>query len=272
MSLTVITPPGRLNMPSWRELWDAREVALRFGQRDLVLRYRQTAIGVIWVLLQPLVSAGVFTIIFGGIAKLPTGEIPYFLFTYVSMLAWNLFSSLTTRSAGSLVGNQALVSKVFFPRIMVPLSTLFSVLVDFLVGLVLATVLCIVLSIGPGWMVLALPLWALLFVLLALGIGFGASALMVKYRDVAYVLPWITQILLFASPVAYSLKAVPANLAWLFQINPLSWLFEGFRSAIIGTPAPPLWQVIGSVGVTVVVFFGGLLIFQSREREFADLI
>lgn len=272
MSVTVITPPGRFNMPSWRELWGAREVALRFGQRDLVLRYRQTAIGVMWVLLQPLVSAGIFTIIFGGIANLPTGEVPYFLFTYVSMLAWNLFSNLTTRSAGSLVGNQALVSKVFFPRIMVPLSSLSAVLVDFLVGLVLAAVLCLVLGIGPGWMVLALPAWTLLFVLMALGLGLAASAIMVKYRDVAYLLPWITQILLYASPVAYSLEAVPGNLAWLFQINPLSWLLEGFRSAIIGTPAPPIWQIVGSVLAAVVVLLGGLLIFQSRERDFADLI
>ncbi|HEU0181459.1 MAG TPA: ABC transporter permease [Agromyces mariniharenae] len=272
MRTTVITPPTRLPLPRWRELWEAREVALRFGQRDVVLRYRQTAIGVAWVLIQPLAAAGIFSIVFGGVAQLPTGGTPYFLFTFVSMLAWTLFASIVGRSAPSLVSNQALVSKVFFPRMLVPLSTVMSSLLDFAVGLGLGVVLLIVYGVNPGWAVLLLPVWVLLFVLLGLGIGLAASAWMVRYRDVAYVLPWIIQVGLFATPVAYSLDAVPANLEPLFLANPLTWLMEAFRFSMLGTEAPPAWQLIGAVVVSVVVFFAGAMVFQRNERSFADLI
>lgn len=151
MTRMVITPPGRLNMPKWRELWEAREVAYRFGQRDVILRYRQTAIGVVWVLLQPLVAAGVFSIVFGNLAGLPTDGVPYFLFSYIGMLAWNLFNGLVSRASGSLVANQELVAKVFFPRMLVPISSIFSVLLDFAVPLVLGIILLAVYGVNPGW-------------------------------------------------------------------------------------------------------------------------
>lgn len=272
MNPTVITPPGRFNLPRWRELWEAREVLYRFGQRDILLRYRQTAIGVVWVLLQPLVSAGIFSIIFGGVAKLPSDGVPYFLFSFISMLAWNLFSGIVTRASGSLVANQALVSKVFFPRMLVPASTVLSVLVDFAVAGVLGLVLMIVYRVPLGWGLLLVPLWGALILLLGLGIGLAASAIMVKYRDVAYVLPWLVQVGLYATPVAYGLSAVPANLRPLFLANPMSWLVEGFRASMLGTAGPPVWQVVGAVVVSLAVFAGGVIIFQSRERAFADLI
>lgn len=272
MRTTVITPPGRLPLPQWRELWEAREVALRFGQRDVVLRYRQTAIGVIWVLIQPLAAAGVFSIIFGSVAQLPTGGTPYFLFSFISMLAWTLFSSIVGRAAPSLVSNQALVSKVFFPRMLVPVSTAFSSLLDFTVGLGLGVVLLFVFGVNPGWGVLLLPAWVLLFVLFGLGIGLAASAWMVRYRDIAYVLPWVMQVALFATPVAYSLDAVPANLEWLFLLNPLTWLMELFRFSMLGTAYPPTWQVIGAIIVSLAVFLAGAIVFQRNERSFADLI
>ncbi len=272
MKPTVILPPTRLALPRWRELWDAREVALRFGQRDVVLRYRQTAIGVIWVLLQPLAAAGIFSIIFGSVAQLPTGGIPYFLFSFISMLAWTLFSSVVTRAAPSLVANQALVSKVFFPRMLVPLSTVLSALLDFAVALVLGIVLLFVYRVNPGWPALLLPVWVLLFVLLGLGIGLAAAAWTVRYRDVQFVLPWLMQIALFATPVAYSIDAVPADLAWVFNANPVSWLMECFRFSMLGTPAPATWQIVGAFIVCPVVFFLGTLVFQRNERTFADLI
>ena len=134
MSRILLRPPGRLNLPPWRELWEAREVLWRFGVRDIVLRYRQTAVGVAWVVLQPLVAAGIFSIVFGQVAKLPTGGVPYFLFSFAGMLAWNVFNNVVSRSASSLVANQALVSKVFFPRLVVPLSSVISVLIDFVVA------------------------------------------------------------------------------------------------------------------------------------------
>lgn len=272
MSRIVITPPGRLSLPRWRELWEAREVMYRFGQRDVLLRYRQTVIGVAWVILQPLAAAGIFSIIFGSVAKLPSGGVPYFIFSYFGMLAWTLFSGVVGRSAPSLVANQALVSKVFFPRMLVPLSTTLAVLLDFLVGFGLGVVLLLAYGINPGWPILVLPFWIAVMLLLGLGIGLAASAIMVKYRDVAYVLPWLLQIGLYASPIAYSLEAVPSHLSWMFTANPLSWILEGFRWSTIGTPAPPLWQIVGGVVVAAAVFFAGLLVFQRHERQFADLI
>jgi lipopolysaccharide transport system permease protein len=269
---TVITPPGRFALPPWRELWESREVAFRFGQRDVVLRYRQTVIGVAWVLIQPLAAAGVFSLVFGSVADLPTGGTPYFLFSFISMLAWTLFASIVTRSAPSLVANQALVSKVFFPRMLVPLSTAMSALLDFVVGLGLGIVLLLIYGVNPGWGVLLLPVWVLLITLIALGIGLACSAWMVRFRDVAYVLPWIMQVALFATPVAYSLDAVPENLQPFFLANPLSWLMELFRFSLLGTPFPPTWQAVGAVVVSLGAFVLGAIVFQRHERTFADLI
>lgn len=272
MSRTIITPPGRWNVPDWRELWEAREVFWRFGQRDVVLRYRQTAIGVIWVLLQPLVSAGVFALVFGAVAGLGSDGVPYFLFSYISMLAWNLFSQVVSRASGSLVANQALVAKVFFPRMLVPLSTVLAVLLDFAVALGLGVVLLVIYGVGPGLHVLAFPAWTAMIVMVAVGVGLAAAAVMVKYRDVAYVVPWFLQIGLYATPVAYALSSVPESLRIIFLANPLSWLLEGFRSSLLGTPVPSVWQVVGSVAMSVLVLVWGVMVFQAREREMADLI
>lgn len=271
---TVITPPGRLNLPAWRELWGAREVAVRLAQRDIIVRYRQTIFGVTWVVAQPLVSAGVFTVVFGQIADLSTGDerIPYFLFTLAGMLAWNLFNGSLGKASGSMVGNQSLVQKVFFPRLLVPISSLASVVVDFLVALVLAIVLLFVYGINPGWPILLLPVWILLILMIGTGIGLASAAYMVKYRDVGYVLPWLVQILLYASPVAYALSEVPQHLRWLFDINPITWFLEGFRWSLLGTEAPVTWQVVALVVAAPLVLLAGTLVFQKNEREFADFI
>ncbi|MFF2270098.1 ABC transporter permease [Cellulosimicrobium cellulans] len=269
---TVITPPGRLNLPSWRELWNAREVAVRLALRDVIVRYRQTIFGITWVIAQPLVSAGIFTIVFGEIAGLSTGNIPTFLFTLAGMLAWNLFNGALGRASGSMVGNQSLVQKVFFPRLLVPISSLASVVLDFLVALALAVVLLFVYGINPGWAVLLLPVWVLLILLIGTGLGLAAAAYMVKYRDVGYVLPWLVQILLYASPVAYALSSVPANLRWLFDLNPVTWFLEGFRWSLLGTDFPPTWQVVALVVAAPLIFLAGTLVFQKNEREFADFI
>lgn len=269
---TVINPPGRLPLPAWREMWEAREVFTRFGIRDLKLRYRQTALGVIWVILQPLLSAGIFSIVFGQIANLSSDGVPYFVFSFAGMLAWTLFNGIVSRAAPSLVNNQALVSKVFFPRLLVPLSSALSVLVDFAVASVLMIVLLVVYGINPGWALLTLPLWILATVLLASGIGMACSALMVKFRDVAYVVPFALQTLLYASPLAYSLSEVGSEVRWLFDINPLTWILEGFRWALLDLAQPEAWQMVATAGVSVVVFVGGALIFSKMERGFADVI
>jgi lipopolysaccharide transport system permease protein len=269
---TVITQPGRFNMPAWREVWQSREVAVRLAQRDVIVRYRQTYLGITWVIVQPLVSAGIFTIVFGEIAGLSTGAVPTFIFTLVGMLAWNLFSGSLNRASSSMVGNRALVQKVFFPRLLVPLSSLASLLLDFLVALVLTVVLLFVFSINPGWAVLLLPVWVVLILLVGTGIGLGAAAYMVKYRDVGYVLPWVVQLIMYGSPLAYSVDAVPEHLRWVFEINPVTWFLEAFRWSLLGTDPPAGWQIAALAVTAPVVFVLGLLIFQKNEREFADYI
>lgn len=268
----VITPPGRLPLPSWRELWEAREVFTRFGTRDLKLRYRQTALGVIWVVLQPLLSAGIFSVVFGQIANLSSDGVPYFVFSFAGMLAWTVFNGIVTRAAPSLVNNQALVSKVFFPRLLVPLSAVLSVLVDFLVAGALMAALLVIYDVHVTAAIVTLPLWIAAVVLLGAGIGMAASALMVKFRDVAYIVPFAMQTLLYASPLAYSLSEVGQNIRWLFDINPLTWVLEGFRWSLLGLARPEAWQMAATAGVSVGVFLAGALIFSKMERGFADVI
>jgi lipopolysaccharide transport system permease protein len=268
----VITPPEPWSLPSVRELWESRELLYRFGQRDILLRYRQTAVGVVWVLLQPLAAAGVFAIVFGQVAKLPSSGIPYVVFSYMGMLAWNLFNNVIGRGASSLVANQALVSKVFFPRMLVPLSTGLAVMLDHFIALALGIVLLVVFGINPGWPALLLPVWSALLLLFASGVALVASAVMVRYRDVAYVLPWLMQILLYAAPVAYSLEAVPANLSVFFELNPLTWYLEAYRWSLLGLSAPLWWQILGMFVVGTGGFAVGALIFSSYERQFADVI
>lgn len=270
---TVVLPPGRLNLPRWREVWHSREVAVRMAQRDIIIRYRQTILGVGWVILQPLMSAGVFTLVFGKVAGFQNGvPIPFFLFSLAGTLVWTVFSGTLGRASTAMVGNQSLVSKVYFPRLLVPLSTVASVLLDFMVGLCLAVVLLFVYRINPGWPVLLAPIWVILAAMLGLGIGTAASALQVKYRDVGYVLPWVIQVMLYASPVAYPLSRVPADLRWLFDINPATWFLEAFRWSLTGMEAPAGWQIAALVLGGPLVLFGGVLWFQRYEREFADVI
>lgn len=272
MKITVVEPPRRLNLPRPRDLWQAREVVVRLAQRDVIVRYRQTILGVAWVIIQPVLSAGIFSLVFGTVARLSSDGLPYFLFSLAGMLPWNLFNGALTRGSGSLLANQSLVAKVFFPRVLVPLSTIVSVLLDFVIGLAVAVVLLFVFHVNPGWPVLLIPVWVLLICLLGQGIGMATAAMMVRYRDVAYVLPWLLQILLYGSPVAYALSSVPDRLRWLFDSNPITWFLEGFRWSLVGTAAPESWQVLALVIASCGVFFLGLLYFQSHEREFADII
>lgn len=269
---TVIVPPRALSLPPARELWNAREVLYQFGKRDILLRYRQTVVGVAWVLIQPLASAGIFAIVFGQVANLPSGNVPYFLFALAGMLAWNLFNGIIGRGSGSLVANQALVSKVYFPRLLVPLSTIISAMLDFCVGFALFVVLLFVFQVNPGWPILLVPVWVLVTIVLAAGIAIAASALTVKYRDVTYMLPWVLQILLYATPIAYSLQAVDDHLLWIFNINPLTWLMEAYRWSLLGEAVPATWQLVALPVTAVAVFAGCILVFQAMERGFADVI
>ncbi len=269
MADIVITPPGRFSIPSVSQLWEAREVLYRFGARDVTLRYRQTLLGVVWVLLQPLLTAFIFAVVFGRVAKLPSGGVPYLIFAFAGLLAWNLFSGIITRASTSLVSNRDLVSKVFFPRMLVPLSTSVSTITDFFVSVGFMIVLLVIYSVRPGVAVLLSPVWAVMVILLASGLGLVAAALQVRYRDIAYVVPFVLQFLLYASPVAY---AVPKHYQTIYNLNPLTWLLEEFRWSFLHQPAPPGWMIALSIVVPIVVFLGGSIVFEQMERGFADVI
>ena len=256
-----------------RELWQFRDLLAALAQRDVKLRYRQTALGVLWVVLQPLIAAGIFSFVFGKIAKLPApAGVPYLVFSFAGLLAWNAFNSTLTKASGCLVGNAQLVSKVFFPRLVLPLSTVFSTVIDFGVALVVMALLLAVNRVPIHAGLLLLPVWLLLIVLLALGVGLYAAALMVSYRDIQFILPVLTQFLLYGSPVAYAFASVPARWHAVFALNPLTGLLEAFRWSLLGTGPPPPWMLLYSAGAALAVFAGGALSFKAMERRFADVI
>ena len=269
----VIRPRKGWVLADPRELWEFRELLRRFAARDITLRYRQTALGVIWVILQPLLGAGILSFVFGGVAKLPgPAGVPYFVFSLTGMVAWTAFSQTALRASTSLISNAQLVQKAFFPRLLLPLSTTVSTLVDVAVSMVLLAVLLAVYGIWAGAAILTLPFWLLLATAAGLGLGLITSALMVRYRDVGYVLPVAIQFLLFASPVAYEVSSAPAGAQWAFTINPLTGILEGMRWSVLGTPAPSLGMAGYSIAATVLAVLVGLLIFSRMERQFADVI
>jgi lipopolysaccharide transport system permease protein len=247
---------------------------LRFAARDITLRYRQTALGVAWVILQPLLAAGILSFVFGNVADLPAPyDIPYFLFTLVGMVGWTAFSQVATRSAGSLVANAGLVQKIFFPRVLLPLSSTCSTMVDVAVSLGLVAVVLVVQGgshSGAG--IVTFPVWLVMFVVIGLGLGLTSCALMVNYRDVGYVLPVAVQFLLFLSPVAYTLNSVPASTRTLYELNPLAGLLEGLRWSLLGTPRPSVGLALYSTLSSAAIFVVGLLVFHRLERGFADVI
>ena len=265
--------PGHRNLGrELAETWQARDLLYTFADRDLRLRYRQTALGIVWVVLQPLIAAGIFTFVFGTVAHLSSEGKPYLLFTFAALTGWNLFSGILTRASGCLVGNANLVSRVFFPRLILPLSVMPAALVDFVVALGMFAVLLVVYGIAPTAALLTLPLWMLLLGAGAFGAGLVAASLMVRYRDVQYMLPVAVQLLLYASPVAYAASRVPERWHTLYFLNPLVAAIEGLRWSLLGTEAPSVGAVAWSASVAALAVIAGVIVFRRMEREFADVI
>lgn len=255
-----------------REIWQYRDLLVTLAIRDLKLRYRQTALGVGWVVLQPLLAAGVFSFVFGKVAGLKSGHVPYMVFSYAGLLGWNLFAGILQRTSISLIANNQLISKVYFPRLTIPLSIIGSVMVDFSVAVFLMGVLMIVYHITPLVTLALVPLWILILLSISMGAGLIASALAVTYRDIQYIIPVFLQILLYASPVAYSVAAVPAQYRWVYMLNPLTPPLEAMRVSILGGGVPA-WPALGiSAGLGVVILLIGLYSFKRMERRFADVI
>lgn len=254
------------------QLWRYRDVVIALAARDIKLRYRQTFLGVAWVIFQPLIGAGIFSFVFGKMARLDAGGMAYFLFAYAGLLAWNVFSGTVTKASGSLVQNAPLVSKIFFPRLLIPLATVVSTLLDFAVALMMMFALLATYRVWPGPALMWLPVWLALILSLALGCGLIAAALAVSYRDVQHILPVFMQLLLFASPIAYSVAAVPDTARPFFFLNPLCVLLEGFRWSLLGRGSFHADQLACSMVLTLVILFVGLFIFQRTGRHFADVI
>jgi lipopolysaccharide transport system permease protein len=268
----VIRPPRKWAPFNLRELWQFRDLLVRFARRDLTLRYRQTALGVIWVVLQPLLAAGALAFVFGSVAGLSSNGVPYFAFAFAGMLAWNAFSGVLTRMSTSLVSNAQLVSKIFFPRLVLPLSSIGSILVDFFVSMVMMAVIWPLAGVAPGWSLITLPIWLAAVLLLGSGLGLLAAALMVPYRDVQYVLPLATQLLLFISPVGYALSHVPHSARFVYELNPLTGLLEGFRWSILNIGHLDAFTTIWAFACSIAIFVIGSYVFAHMERRFADVI
>ncbi len=274
----VIEPPSAWAAINLRELWGFRELWWNFALRDVKLRYRQTALGVLWVILQPLLGAAIFAFVFGKVARfpLPTDAAgrspPYLLFAMCGMMLWHVFSHTLTRTSGSMVGNAHLVSKVYFPRIVLPLATLSSAALDFCVTLVFLLLLMAFRWHLPGWNAMLLPVCLLLTACLAMGVGLLATALAVSYRDVQFIIPVVTQLLLYASPVAYSADRVPEAYRTAYFLNPLAGLLEAVKWSALSVGQVHWGWFAYSAAVCVVALAVGAYAFSQMERKFADVV
>ena len=254
------------------ELWQYRELLFFLIWRDVKVRYKQTSLGIAWAILQPLLTMVIFSVIFGQLAKLPSEGIPYPVFCYAALLPWQLFSGALTRIGSSLVGNATLLTKVYFPRLMIPLSSIGAGLVDFVISFFVFLGLMLYYDILPSWRIFCLPFLLLFLLLAALGIGLWLSALNVKYRDVQHIIPFLVQVWMFVSPVAYSAGLIPKG-PWrfLYGLNPLAGVIQGFRWALVGGEPPGGLMLVSAAGV-VLVFVSGLFYFKKMEKTFADVV
>ncbi|MDI1284443.1 MAG: ABC transporter permease [Reyranella sp.] len=270
----LILEAGRADLQYWRDLWRYRELFLILAWRDVAVRYKQTVIGIAWAFVRPFMTMVVFTVVFGKIAKLPSdGAAPYAVMVFAGLLPWTLFASILSDASTSIVGNANLISKVYFPRLIVPLSTVLVALIDFLVSLVILAGLMIWYGVVPGWQILLLPIFVMLAVLCSIGPAMWAAAVLVKYRDFRFIVPFVTQIGLYISPVGFSGKIVPEQWSMLYSLNPMVGIIDGFRWCILGGNSPLDGQGFAvSIGMIALLLWWGARSFRRSERAFADVI
>src|ERR1700722_178097 len=267
-----ITPPTRWWILPFGELWNFRELIYFFVWRDIKIRYKQTAIGAAWAVLQPLLTMLIFSLFFGRLAHIPSEGLPYPIFYYSALLPWMYFAAALQNATNTIVENQRVITKVYFPRLALPLSSVLSGLVDFGVSFLMFVILMIYYGIRPTAATIWFPAFILLAVLTALGVGLWLSALNALYRDVRYVLPFLVQFWMFASPVAYPSSLVPAKWSWLYGLNPMVGVIEGFRWALTGHGQPPGILLLASSAAVVLLVFSGLVYFQKVETTVADVV
>lgn len=269
----IIQPVKGLVALNLRDLWIYRELVYFLTWRDLKVRYKQSVLGVLWAIINPLVTTVVFAVIFGNFAKFPSDGVPYPIFSYTATLPWTFFAAALTVSARSMLTSGGMVSKIYFPRIIVPLSSVFANLADFLVGFVIMIGMLFFYHITPTLNMLWLPAFMLLATITALGVGLWFSALLVMYRDINYLLPFLTTIWMYLSPVVYASSTIPEQYRILYSLNPMVGVIEGFRWALLGTQQSisPVMIAVSS-GIALIIFISGLFFFRRMERIFADMI
>ncbi|MGZ4731900.1 MAG: ABC transporter permease [Terriglobales bacterium] len=270
-SVAVIAPSRGLSAVNLREIWEYRELLYFLAWRDIKVRYKQTALGAAWALLQPLFLMVIFTLLFGRVAKVPV-PVPYPVFAFCGLLPWQLFAFGLSQSSNSLVSSQNLINKVFFPRLVIPISSILAGLLDFVIAFVLLLGMMAYYHIVPGMSALLLPLYVLFAVVASLTVGIWLSAVNVRYRDVQYTLGFLTQFWMLATPVGYPASAVPQQWRWILAVNPMASVVEGFRWALLGHGEKPNAMLAVSVGLVLLLLIGGLHYFRRVEKTFADIL
>ena len=273
-SYELILEAGRAEKNYWRDLWRYRELFQVLAWRDVSVRYKQTVIGVAWAVIRPLLTMIVFTVIFGNIAKLPTdGTAPYALMVFAGMLPWTFFSTAMADASNSLVSNANLISKVYFPRLIVPASTIVVALIDLLISFSILVLMLLWFQFLPSWQILMLPVFILLACLASLGPSLWITSLNVKYRDFRYIIPFIVQFGLYVSPVGFSSSVIPEKWRLVYSLNPIVGIIDGFRWCVLGGESTIYWPgLAASLATTVFFLWFGVRQFRKMERSFADLV
>lgn len=270
--LVVIKPPTRWAAIDLKDLWAHRELLYFLVWRDVKVRYKQTLLGVTWVIIQPLFTTLIFTVFFGILARVPSEGVPYPLFAFAGLLPWIFFTNAVTQSSNSLVGSAHLITKVYFPRIIIPTAAVGAGLLDFAISFVVLGGLMAVYRVGLTWNFLALAPLLILLTLFALGVGMWLSALNVKYRDVRHLLPFVLQVWMFASPVIYPPTFVPERWRWILKLNPMTGIIDGFRTAIFGEKPFDRMSLVLSISITALLLVSGAYAFKRMEKNFADVV
>jgi len=267
-----IRPSRGLASIHLKDLWEYRELIYFLVWRDVKVRYKQTAIGTAWVILQPLVTMLIFTLIFGILVRVPSEGLPYSVFVYTALVPWSFFSEAVSRGGLSLVANRNLISKVYFPRLAIPISSVMTPAIDFVLSFIILLGLIAWFSVKPTWAIATLPLFFLFTAITALAVSLWFSALNVKYRDVGYAIPFVIQVWMFASPIVYPIAIIPERWRLIYSINPLVGVVEGFRWALLGKESPNFWAMGISAASVILLLAGGAAYFKRMERSFADVI
>ena len=268
----IIQPKKGWQLVDFKELRDYRDLFYFLVARDVKVRYKQTVLGGLWAIIQPFFAMVVFTLFFGKLAKIPSDGIPYPVFNFSAMVAWTYFANAITGSGNSLVGNTSLISKVYFPRLIVPLTPVLAGLIDFSIAFVVLIGMMLYFHIYPTVMMLFLPLLIILMMLTAGGVGMFLAALNAKYRDIKFTIPFLMQLWMFASPIVYPASMIPEKYRLIYAFNPMVGIIEGFRSVLLGTVSFPAQMILISTSVSIILFIIGIFYFKQTERYFADII